>query len=327
MLTKEMTTSSSIDAHGELISSEDAVRALVCAQALPIWNKQIETARSQAEAAIVSLTERFAGIVQQLDGALGASDRDGGAQAISTDAADGARRLGRVLEALKAIQESRDALAREIRSLVGYTQELQRMSSDVESIAFKTNMLALNAAIEAAHAGTAGKGFAVVAQEVRALSEAARQTGKSITDKVGLINKALGQIGATSESLASRDKAAVEESEAEVHEVLERFKERANALNAVAQRAGQHSAAIKDDVSEALVQLQFQDRTSQILGQVIDAMEHVSTLQRSDPDVPLQDDARECLERMTSAYTTEEQRRNHDGFETAELAPQTTTFF
>jgi methyl-accepting chemotaxis protein len=322
-----MTTNYCIDGSDDVISSDDAVRALVCVEALPIWNKQIETARSQAEAAIVSLTERFAGIVERLDGALGASDRDGGAQAISTDAEDGARRLGRVLEALKAIQESRDALAQEIRSLVGYTQELQRMSSDVESIAFKTNMLALNAAIEAAHAGAAGKGFAVVAQEVRALSEAARQTGKSITDKAGLINKALGQIGATSERVASRDKAAVEESEAQVREVLERFKERASALNAVAQRASAQSAAIKDDVSEALVQLQFQDRTSQILGQVISAMDHVTTLQGSGNGASLQEEVGEYLERMTRAYTTEEQRRNHEGLETVDLAPQATTFF
>jgi methyl-accepting chemotaxis protein len=320
-------TMTSIDGRDELISEDDALRGLICRQALSIWNKQIDTARTQAETAVVSLTERFAGIVRQLDDALGASHRDGGKHVISTDAEEGARRLGCVLEALKAIQESRDALAQEIRSLAGYTQELQRMSSDVESIAFKTNMLALNAAIEAAHAGAAGKGFAVVAQEVRALSEAARQTGKSITDKAGLINKALGQIGATSESLADRDKAAVQESEKQVREVLDRFKQRASALDAVAQRASTQSAAIKDDVSEALVQLQFQDRTSQILGQVIDAMHSVSALQGIDGAGSLQEEAAKCLERMVGGYTTEEQRRNHAGLQTADLAPQATTFF
>jgi methyl-accepting chemotaxis protein len=309
------------------VSANDAALGLVCRQALPIWNKQIETVRGQAETAIVSLTERFAGIVRQLDEALGASDGDGGAQAISSDAEEGSRRLGRVLEALKAIQQSRDAFAQEIRSLVGFTQELQRMSSDVESIAFQTNMLALNAAIEAAHAGAAGKGFAVVAKEVRALSEAARLTGKGITNKVGLINDALAQIGVTSEQLAGRDKAAVEESETQVHEVLERFKRRASALDAVAQRASAQSAAIKDEVSEALVQLQFQDRTSQILGQVIGAMDEVSTLQGSDTGASPEDEARKCLERMAATYTTEEQRLNHQGLETTSLAPQETTFF
>jgi methyl-accepting chemotaxis protein len=311
----------------ENISSDELVRAIVCTEAIPIWSKQIETARGQAESAIVSLTERFAGIVQRLDSALGASDRDSGARAISVDADEGARRLGHVLQALKAIQESRDALAQEIRTLVGYTQELQRMSSDVESIAFKTNMLALNAAIEAAHAGESGKGFAVVAQEVRALSEAARKTGKLITDKAGLINKALVDIGVTSEHVATRDRAAVEESELQVREVLQRFKERASALNAVALRAGEQSAAIKDDVSQALVQLQFQDRTSQILGHVVNAMAEVSTLQGSGSAAAVHEDAHEYLQQMASSYTTEEQRRNHAGLETGDLSPRAITFF
>jgi methyl-accepting chemotaxis protein len=99
------------------------------------------------------------------------------------------------------------AQAREIRGLAAYADELLEMSSDVESIAFKTNMLALNAAIEAAHAGDLGKGFAVVAKEVRELSGAARSSAAN--------------------------------------------------------------EAIKRDVCEALVELRFQERTGQILQQVV----------------------------------------------------------
>ena len=84
-------------------------------------------------------------------------------------------------------------------------------------------MPALNAAIEAAHAGGLGKGFALVAQEVRALSEAARRTGKDISHKAGIINNAFVDIGLTNARLSESDNASASKSQADVREVLERF--------------------------------------------------------------------------------------------------------
>jgi methyl-accepting chemotaxis protein len=137
----------------EASQADDAVRGTVYAEALPIWAKQIESAHRQTEEGVVALIARFEGIVNRLDKALGAASGDSGTKAIARDAEEGERHLAEVIQALKLIQQSRDALAQDIRALVNHTQELRKMSSDVESIAFQTNMLALNAAIEAAHAG------------------------------------------------------------------------------------------------------------------------------------------------------------------------------
>lgn len=311
----------------EPAEKDNEILGRICLEALPIWARQVETARLQSEEAIVALTARFDGIARRLDSALGTVEQDGGTRAITTDAEQAAHSLSLVLDALKAIQQSRNALAQDIRGLVARTDELRQMSGEVESIAFKTNMLALNAAIEAAHSGEAGRGFAVVAQEVRSLSSAARETGKRISDTVGVISRSLTEIGGSNERVALRDQESVTESEAHIRTVLERFRERTGRLVAAARQSGAESAAIKDEVCDSLVQLQFQDRTSQILGQVVAAMTHLTAqgaaLASGEPTAVVG----EHLARMAATYTTEEQRRNHRGERQRSAGAQDVTFF
>ncbi len=304
-----------------------SVRETVCCDALPIWSNQVAVAKRQTEEAVSALTQRFEGIVNRLDSALGASQQGPGGKLASEDAKQGELHLAEVMNALKSIQQSRDALANDIRALVNYTEELRKMSSDVESIAFQTNMLALNAAIEAAHAGELGKGFAVVAHEVRALSEAARNTGKSITSKVGVISAALLEIGKTNERVSARDQQAVTDSEEHIRTVLQRFSERTQQLAEVARRSSDAGALIKDEVCESLVQLQFQDRVSQILQHVIGSMQEVQELPAASGSQEAGEQAKAHLDRMASTYTTDEQRRIHRGLEAQSVAPQDVTFF
>ena len=308
----------------EASSMDDAVREGVYAQAVPIWAKQVESARRQTEEAIVALSQRFEGIVNRLDSALGGGDES---SAIATDAREGERHLAQVIEALKLIQQSRDALAEDIRALVKHTEELRKMSSDVESIAFQTNMLALNAAIEAAHAGAAGKGFAVVAHEVRALSEAARTTGKRITGTVGLISNALLEIGAKNEKVSSRDQQAVADSQEHIRTVLERFNQRTTSLAAAAQQSQQSGEAIKGEVCESLVQLQFQDRVGQILQNVVSSMDQVEQLPVESSGSEADEQIRGHMENMARTYTTDEQRQLHRGLDAQAAVPQEVTFF
>jgi len=299
---------------------DDVARAEAALQSLPIWSRQIDTARRQTEDAIVALSSRFAATVSRLERMLGNHDQHAGNRGgAGTGENEGDLRV--VIDALKAIQASRDELAKEFRVLSSYTEELRKMASDVESIAFQTNMLALNAAIEAAHAGTAGRGFAVVANEVRNLSTAARDTGKRITEKVGAVSASLLQIGATSERVAARDTEAVASSEARIQSVLSRFAASTVRLEQIAGESRAQSAQIKGEIAESLVQLQFQDRVGQILAQVVAAMNELG-VSHGDGE-----QARAHLERMMRSYTTDEQRRIHAGLEPETVAPQEVTFF
>jgi methyl-accepting chemotaxis protein len=305
-----------------------AVQAQWMLDALPIWAGQAEAARLQTEEAVVALSSRFGSIVDRLASALGATRKEANAQTLASDADAGERSLAQVMDALRAIQRSRDALADDIRKLVANTQELQKMSFDVEHIALQTNILAINAAIEAAHAGEFGRGFAVVAQEIRALSLAARNTGKHITERVRTINDALVETGAQNERVSSNDRQAVEDSEANIRSVLDRFRERTARLAQIAQDSNRESEVIKAEIGESLVQLQFQDRVGQILSQLAGHMLQVKDLQHSSrPDSSVQDQVSMHMQQMVHSYTTDEQRAIHQGQTAQSVAPQEITFF
>jgi methyl-accepting chemotaxis protein len=78
-----------------------------------------------------------------------------------------------------------------MEGIANSAQEISRIISVIDEIAFQTNLLALNAGVEAARAGDAGKGFAVVAQEVRELAQRSATAAKEIK---ALINTSSNQV-------------------------------------------------------------------------------------------------------------------------------------
>jgi methyl-accepting chemotaxis protein len=301
-----------------------------CLEAMPVLAKQIENARVQSEAAILELSTRFRGIVKSLDGAVAASEKgsgDGGKD-LSSALDNGKGELLKVVDALKEVRDGRAVLIAEIRSLTVFTQELSEMASEVQMVALKTNMLALNAAIEAAHAGPeTGGGFAVVAQEVRLLSVASRATGKSIGKKVDVINDALKRIVDANDLVSQREETAVRESETRIGKVLGAFGGMTERLLHSAAEFRGESETIKDAVMESMVQLQFQDRVGQILAHVVQSMEELRQAAGAASGAAGGALAESYMAKMARSYTTEEQRRIHDGGAAQAVEPQAAEFF
>lgn len=83
---------------------------------------------------------------------------------------------GEALKGGSVVGEAVDAM----KDIHGSAQEIGKIISVIDGIAFQTNLLALNAGVEAARAGDAGRGFAVVATEVRALAQRTADAARDI---------------------------------------------------------------------------------------------------------------------------------------------------
>ncbi len=304
---------------------------------ISVWAKQIETGRMQSEQAMNALTTRFIGIANQLDQAVNASN-------LSAESVDNAHglvavfahsesQLQSVIASLRAALSHSDTLLNDVGQLVQFIDQLRDMATSVAHIADQTILLALNAAIEAARAGESGRGFAVVADEVRKLSSMSKETGRGISDKVQVISQAIAHAFDVAEQNAAQDTSAAVQSEAAIRQVLDAFRTVTGGLTESAAILRGASAGIKTEVSESLVQLQFQDRVSQILCHVRDNISAFPAYLRQ-ADAHYQEHGRLAainwsglLQALEQSYATTEERMNHPGAQTATAASKEITFF
>ena len=299
-------------------------------EATALWATHIGLAQVQMRDATTALLGGFTTILEELDRIIAPSDADDGAGLDGRAAvlASCELRLQGLLQGLQDSVRARDEMLGSVRELAGASKQLLGMAEDVGQLARQTNLLSLNAAIEAARAGESGRGFAVVAAEVRRLSGESGSTGQRIGRQVQQFGDCMAGVLAQADGHARRDAEGIERSRSTIQEVI------GDVDGAVAQlheRAGDlkaRSESVRHQVQQLLIAFQFQDRLSQILGQVCDSMQtasarHREALRAGRPPGP--DEWRALL---SAGYTTAEQRAASDGGG-AEAQPGSgaTTFF
>ncbi len=330
-----------VRSHAQMVESIQryvAGQADFTAEVVPIWKGHIDTSREQMETAVNALSEQFAGIVDKIDATIQATslETDGLASGENSLAAVFGRNEAQ-LSALVAVQNDAtvrmDAMVNKVQGLNRFIAELQEMAADVDRIAQQTNLLALNAAIEAARAGEMGRGFAVVAKEFRMLSNQSGETGRRIAEKVTVISADIIETCEMVTGSVTQEENSLAASQATIAKVLADFKSVIDVFQHSTDILQDESIGIQQQINQALVAFQFQDRVSQILVQVIKNMELMPKVlgesQQKYADTGMLEvaDPQQVLSELQKTYVMADQHVIHQGGKVAQQAASDISFF
>ena len=172
---------------------------------------------------VQDVAEKIGEHMKALDGLEEVTTRLLTDQARVSDSTDEARLLSE--QAKAKLDAGREAIEATIAGFKGLTElvvqlgermagfasamnQVQTVSSTIETIARKTNMLALNATIEAARAGDAGRSFAVVAAEVKKLAHDTRSATSQIASTIGELTREASAVTSEIKTGVERSRAA-----------------------------------------------------------------------------------------------------------------------
>jgi methyl-accepting chemotaxis protein len=252
-------------------------------QLVPVWQGHLESSRVQMETAINALSDRFGNIVDKLGETVSTASLetqmiDNSETGLLAAFQHAETELGDVIAAQKSDMHSTLSMLEQVKGLTAFIAELDGMAGDVAQIAHQSNLLSLNAAIEAARVGDMGRGFAVVAKEFRTLSAKSATIGVHIAEKVGFVNHAIAQACKTVEASVAQGDNRTVTSEATINRVLTEFKNITGALQRSSGLLKDESLEIQQEINKSLMQLQFQDRVSQIMNQVNTSLDRLPQL-------------------------------------------------
>ncbi|MFO0388324.1 MAG: methyl-accepting chemotaxis protein [Alphaproteobacteria bacterium] len=152
--------------------------------------------------------------------------------------------------------------------------EIERFSKRIQELNKQSNLLALNAAIEAQRAGEAGKAFSVVASEVKTLSREVSALSEDMRVRTGIIMKSVTSGFDVLQEVATTDMNSNIMAKDSLDLLMKGLISQSNKAKHIMQDSAHTARDISESIKGMIVNLQFQDRNSQVTENSVDIIKN-----------------------------------------------------
>ena len=295
---------------------------VACLTTFPVLRAQLKQTITQVEQSVVEVCESFHSMVararESVTQATASLSRDGAGDS----QVSGSKALITVTHGMLARTEAASELTLQtVQTMDEVEDQMRRITGslqDVGAIARALGVLGLNANIEASRAGEHGRTFGVVANETKKLAGAAAQISKSVQESVERLRKSVDD---TSKKLRTVSAALSDDSKnsrTEVDDVVSVMTATEEKLRRSVESSAHSSKALADDITRAVVAMQFQDSVSQQVTHVVEAIGEVEaglsklvTANMATPPTKGRPTSSDLAKNLMSRYTMQSERDAH----------------
>lgn len=172
--------------------------------------------------------------------------------------------LDKAVNKLLSVSKKAMSMVFVMQDAIRHLKEVETFSKTIQAITKRTHLLALNASIEAASAGEAGKGFNVVANEVKEVSKQISEISEQMSVRTRSISECVGSAFDLLRDVATSDLEDNVAAKDKLESMLTGLLAKTEQTKQIMQESGQTSRRIGDAIQAMVMDLQFQDRNSQI---------------------------------------------------------------